>query len=249
MKKKVNEIELEHKLKDGEREQENQSLKEQLLEAVDLQERAVGKLTSHETSTLTSQKKVEDEFKARELELERQLDEKDNEIDELIREHNSTSEQKLHELKLFYDQEKERIEKRGLDERARAERKINQSIEEYEDRISEMRNNHEEAMNVLLEEKNALEQNLLGNQTQIERENQALQERLEAKERQLVELKDAYNNLQANSGIANDKLSEKFARERKDLNERVEHLGSEVSKRDRTILHLENHKDGLNNQI
>jgi len=126
---------------------------------------------------------------------------------------------------------------------------MNQSIEEYEERISEMRNNHEEAMNVLLEEKNALEQNLLGNQTQIERENQALQERLEAKERQLVELKDAYNNLQANSGIATDKLSEKFARERKDLNERVEHLGSEVSKRDRTILHLENHKDGLNNQI
>jgi len=52
-----------------------------------------------------------------------------------------------------------------------------------------------------------------------------LQERLEAKERQLVELKDAYNNLQSNSGIATDKLSEKFARERKDLNERVEHLG------------------------
>lgn len=125
MKKKVNEIELEHKLKDGEREQENQSLKEQLLEAVDLQERAAGQLKNLETGTLSSQKKVEDEFKAREQELERQLDEKDNEIDELIREHNSTSEQKLHELKLFYDQEKERIEKRGLDERARAERKMN----------------------------------------------------------------------------------------------------------------------------
>ena len=92
MKKKVNEIELEHKLKDGEREQENQSLKEQLLEAVDLQERAVGQLKNLETGTLSSQKKVEDEFKAREQELERQLDEKDNEIDELIREHNSTSE-------------------------------------------------------------------------------------------------------------------------------------------------------------
>jgi hypothetical protein len=54
MKKKVNEIELEHKLKDGEREQENQSLKEQLLEAVDLQERAVGQLKSLETGTVSS---------------------------------------------------------------------------------------------------------------------------------------------------------------------------------------------------
>ena len=41
MKKKLNESELEHKLKDGEREQENQSLREQLNEAVDLKERAV----------------------------------------------------------------------------------------------------------------------------------------------------------------------------------------------------------------
>lgn len=40
MKKKFNELELEQKLKDGEREQENQSLKEQLIEAVDLKERA-----------------------------------------------------------------------------------------------------------------------------------------------------------------------------------------------------------------
>lgn len=37
-----------------------------------------------------------------------------------------------------------------------------------------MRNNHEEAMNILQEEKNYLEHNLLGNQNQIEKENQAL---------------------------------------------------------------------------
>lgn len=69
--------------------------------------------------------------------MERQIDEKENEIEELIREHNENSEQKLHELKLFYEGEKERIEKRGLDEKARAERKLNTTIEEYEERISE----------------------------------------------------------------------------------------------------------------
>jgi hypothetical protein len=55
----------------------------------------------------------------------------------------------LHELKMFYDGEKERIERRGIDDKARAERKLNGTIEEYEERISEMRNNHEEAMNIL----------------------------------------------------------------------------------------------------
>lgn len=72
---------------------------------------------------------------------------------------------------MFYDGEKERIERRGMDERARADRKLNSTIEEYEERISEMRNNHEEAMNILQEEKNYLEHNLLGNQNQIEKEN------------------------------------------------------------------------------
>lgn len=120
---------------------------------------------------MSSSKRQEDEFRARENELERQIDEKEREIEELIREHNETSEHKLHELKMFYDGEKERIERRGMDERARADRKLNSTIEEYEERISEMRNNHEEAMNILQEEKNYLEHNLLGNQNQIEKEN------------------------------------------------------------------------------
>lgn len=174
MKKKFNELELEHKLKDGDKEQENTSLREQLNEAVDLKERYLMQLKEMESGSMSTNKRQEDEFKVRELELERQIDEKEREIDDLIREHNETSEQKLYELKQFYDGEKERIERRGLDERARADRKLNSTIEEYEERISEMRNNHEEAMNILQEEKNYLEHNLLGNQNQIEKENQAL---------------------------------------------------------------------------
>lgn len=85
-----------------------------------------------------------------------------------------------------------------------------------------MRNNQEEAMNILQEEKNYLEHNLLGNQQQIEKENQALLERLEAKERQVNELKDNYNHLQENSSHQNEKMNEKFTRERKELNERLE---------------------------
>lgn len=106
----------------------------------------MGQLKAQESGNTSNLKRYEDEFKAREMELERQIDEKEREIEELIREHNENSEAKLHELKLFYDGEKDRIEKRSIDERARADRKLNNTIEEYEERISEMRNNHEEAM-------------------------------------------------------------------------------------------------------
>lgn len=76
-----------------------------------------------------------------------------------------------------------------------------------------------------------------------------MQERLEAKDRQVAELKDSYNNLQETSNVSQDKLSEKFTKERRDLNERLEQLTSEISKRDRTILSLENQKEGLSNQL
>ena len=61
-----------------------------------------------------------------------------------MRELNEKSEQQLHDLKRFYEDERERIERRVHDERARSEHKLNLSIEEYESRISELTNNHED---------------------------------------------------------------------------------------------------------
>lgn len=66
MKKKFNELELEHKLKDGDKQQENQSLREQLNEANDLKERAQQLLKEMEAGSMSSTKRQEDEFRARE---------------------------------------------------------------------------------------------------------------------------------------------------------------------------------------
>ena len=41
----------------------------------------------------------------------------------------------MNDLKKFYEEERERIERRSLDERARFERKMNANTEEYEDKI------------------------------------------------------------------------------------------------------------------
>lgn len=72
-----------------------------------------------------------------------------------------------------------------------------------------------------------------------------MQQQLDNKERYLIELKESYANLQNNANKQNDQISEKFSKERKEMNEKIEHLTAEISKRERTILSLENAKDGL----
>jgi hypothetical protein len=44
-------------------------------------------------------------------------------------------------------------------------------------------------------------------------------------------------------------MSERFNRERKEMNDRIEQLTLENTKRDRAILSLENQKDTLSNQL
>lgn len=62
-----------------------------------------------------------------------------------------------------------------MEEKQRYEKKMNQTIEDYEDKIQEMSNNHEEAYNVLEEEKNATEDHLQNVLNQLEKENQVMQ--------------------------------------------------------------------------
>jgi len=62
-----------------------------------------------------------------------------------------------------------------MEEKQRYEKKMNQTIEDYEDKIQEMTNNHEEAYNCLEEEKNATEDHMQSVLNQLEKENQVMQ--------------------------------------------------------------------------
>jgi len=53
----------------------------------------------------------------------------------MIQENNNKSEKQLAELKKFYDDEKERLQQKAHDEKARAEKKMNQVVEDYEDKL------------------------------------------------------------------------------------------------------------------
>ena len=59
-----------------------------------------------------------------------------------------------------------------------------------------MSNNHEEAMNVMEEERNAIEADFQNYIKQLEKESQVMQQQIENKDRYLSELKDSYNQLQ-----------------------------------------------------
>jgi intraflagellar transport protein 20 len=76
-----------------------------------------------------------------------------------------------------------------------------------------------------------------------------MQQQLESREKQLTDLKESYAALQDATNRQNDSQADKFGRERRDLNDRIEQLGSEVSKRERAILSLENQKEGLASQV
>jgi predicted nucleic acid-binding Zn-ribbon protein len=76
-----------------------------------------------------------------------------------------------------------------------------------------------------------------------------MEQQLENKERYLIELKESYQNLQNSTTKQNEQLSDKFNKERREMNERIEQLSSEVAKRERAILSLENAKEGFQNNM
>lgn len=97
----------------------------------------------------------------------------------------------------------------------------------------------------LEDEKNQSEMQLQNQLVQLQKENQVMMQQIDSSQKQLAELKESYTNLQNNASKQNDHQSEKFSKERKEMSERIEQLTAEVSKRERTILSLENQKESM----
>lgn len=124
LKKKNNDLELEVKIKEGEYEKNVSNHREQLAEAVNVRDLATKQLKLLETSKGTMLAQTEEKYKQTVRELEQLCDAKDKEIDDVIQDHNFTSEKKLNEIRKFYEEEKERLEARLKDEKARFEKKL-----------------------------------------------------------------------------------------------------------------------------
>ena len=76
-----------------------------------------------------------------------------------------------------------------------------------------------------------------------------MHERLESTSGQLAETKENLANLQASVSAQAELTADKFAKERRELNERMEQLQSDNSRRDRSMMQLENQKETLKEQL
>lgn len=82
LKMKENELELQLKLNEGDHEKTVAQLREALAEAEQLRDQYGAKLKSSDTTSMANAAKTEEEFRRREQDLERQLDEKEAELEE-----------------------------------------------------------------------------------------------------------------------------------------------------------------------
>ena len=89
----------------------------------------------------------------------------------------------------------------------------------------------------------------MGSQKLLENEKQSLQDRLISTSDQLRELKENYNNLQGQSSIQLNELGEKFSKERRDLNDKLDQLNADHSNNNRLTQQLEHQKESLKEQI
>ena len=104
-------------------------------------------------------------------------------------------------------------------------------------------------MDALADEKNSIEAQLINLQNHLEKENQALQERLDSTTTQLAEAKENVNSMQASAQAQAEAAAEKFSKERRELNDRMEQLQSDMARRERSMLQLENQKETLKEQM
>lgn len=75
--------------------------------------------------------------KTKQIELERELEEKGSEYEITIREMNDKSEEQLNSLKTFFEIEKERLERRIAEEKDRSQKRYNQMVEDYEQKLKD----------------------------------------------------------------------------------------------------------------
>ena len=70
----------------------------------------------------------------------------------MIREINEKSEEQLAQLKHFYELEKDRLERRLVEEKDRAQKRYNNMVEDYEQKLKEEIENHQDELNNLTDE-------------------------------------------------------------------------------------------------
>ena len=159
------------------------------------------------------------------------------------------SEEAIQQLRTFYEAEKERLERRVLEEKEKSDKRYNLMVEEYEERIREEQNNLEEEIENLkdeLREHEIQSQNVV---QQYEHEMDLRQKTIENLEKMLKESKENHANIQVVHQNNIDTQLQNFNLERGNLSQKLELIKAEIALKDKEILGLSQKKEQLDENL
>lgn len=243
--KKNNDLELQNKLIKNELQKEL----ENLTQSYD-QLKAEYEIISTKNSDLEKQKmsimdQTEARYKSKIIDLEKEIEERDEQGQIDVNEIQQKSEESLAQLKNFYEIEKERLEKRVIDEKEKGQTRLANLQEEYEQRLKDEQMQQEDDLNMLRDDISESEMRLQSCNQQFDHEKSLDLQTIESLSAQLKETKDALNNLQQMNSNQQEVQSENFNKERKSLMDKMDESNKQLTNKERQITHTQNLYDSL----
>lgn len=141
------------------------------------------------------------------------------------------------------------MEQRFLDEKDRAQKRMNDMIREHEQKLDDERQNHVDEVEMINLELNHNHEEYRQVIQQLENELSLKCQQAEALDRYYNETKQTLDRQQAAHQQSMEQLQVKLNSERKELTEKVDMLTSEITRRERACTTLENQKESIQQQL
>jgi chromosome segregation ATPase len=181
--------------------------------------------------------------------LELELEEQQGKSVKEVKDVRLKSEEQLAQLRNFYELERDRLEKRILEEKDRNERRFSQFTEEFDLKMKEEQSNYEEEIENLKEELKEQESQSQALIQQYEHELAMRQKTIETLEKYVKETRENLLTLQStnSSNIEHQIIS--FEKERKNLLDKVEKISADLSKKEKEYLTVSQQKDYIEHSL
>jgi chromosome segregation ATPase len=152
-------------------------------------------------------------------------------------------------LKLFYENERDRLEKRITEEKDRYDRRIAQAIEEYEGKLKEEQGNYEEELENLREEVKILTEEKEKLDKKYQHDLALKQQSIETLEKYVKETKENLMSSQETNSKNLEQHLNSFNNERRILVEKNEGLMNELAKKEKELASLSQLRENMESVV
>ncbi|KRX05422.1 P-loop containing nucleoside triphosphate hydrolase [Pseudocohnilembus persalinus] len=249
LQKELAEVELEGKVSKNNFEDEVKSLRENLESVEKQRDEIYEKLKQYEDANILTSKQMESKQQETIRNLEQQIEEMSDKMQRENQEMQVKSEEALAQLKNFYEIEKERLETRLQEEREKREKGQEGILEEYEERLREQASNYEEEIDMLKEDLRELEVQTQTMTGQYEHELDLKIKNIENLEKIVAEGKEQLQQAQKNYAQQIEQQQANYNSEKMGWTEKNESLSSELQRKEKELIKLQQKKEGLENTL